>query len=122
MVTGPKGCKIPTKSFSLLNIMAAEAIECKATWKNAANCPAQDCSADGKIAPNAQAKVSYIAEPPLLACGKLVSLTVKRAGTPALVCTGLTDVASPAGLYYIKENADKSKCEVSNSPVRGRTY
>ena len=96
--------------------MPTEAIECKITWENAANCPPQDCSAGGKIAANGQAKVNYIAEPALLACGKLVSVTVKRAGTPALACSGLTDVTSPAGLYYIKENADKSKCEVSNSP------
>ena len=98
--------------------MAAEAIECEITWENPANCPAQDCTADGKIAINAQAKVNYIAEPPLLACGKLASLTIKRGGTPAIFCSVAPDVATPAGLYYIKENADKSKCEVSNSPAR----
>ena len=123
MVTGPKGCKIPTKTFTVINIMATEATGCEVIWENAANCPTQKCSADGKIAPNGgTVKVSYIAEPPLLACGKLTSLAVDRGSTPILSCEKLTDVASPAGLYYLKENADKKKCEFSTSPARGLTY
>ena len=117
MVTGPKGCKIPSKTFSLTNIMTTEATDCKITWENAANCPAQDCGTGGKIASNGIVKVTYIAEPPLLACGK-ISLTVKRGGT--LVCTGLTNIASPVpSTYYIKESADKATCEVATTPVRG---
>ena len=98
--------------------MTTEATDCKITWENAANCPAEDCSTGGKIDPNVIVKVTYIAEPPLLACGKITSLTVKRGGT--LVCTGLTDIASPVpSTYYIKESADKATCEVATTPVRG---
>jgi len=116
VVTGPKGCKIPSKTFSLTNIMTTEATDCKITWENAANCPAQDCGTGGKIAASGIVKVTYIAEPPLLACGKMTSLTVKRDG--ALACTGLTNIASPS-LYYIKESLDKTSCEVATNPVRG---
>ena len=93
--------------------MATEASDCKITWENAANCPAQDCTTDGKIAANGGiAKVSYIAEPPVLACGKM-TLAVKRGGS--LACTGLTNVAP--SLYYIKESIDKTSCEVSTSAL-----
>ena len=110
MVTGPKDCKIPTKGkeFSLFNIMDTEATDCKITWENAANCPAQDCGTGGKIEDGATVKVSYIAEPP---CGKM-TLTVKKGGT--LDCTGLTNVASPNSFYFIKD-VEKT-CEVATSP------
>ena len=98
----------------MINIMPKEASDCKITWENAANCPAQDCTTGGKIAANGGiAKVTYIAEPSVLACGKM-SLTVKRDGST--VCTGLTNVAP--SLYYIKENIDdQTKCEVGTSAL-----
>ena len=118
VVTGPKGCKIPTKSFTIINVMPNEATDCKISWENAANCPDQLCTTDGKIAPNAQAKVTYIAEPKELACGKIASLTVNRASTPVATCKALSDVAP--GLLYIKnELGDATKCEVSTTAARG---
>ena len=89
--------------------MDTEATDCKITWENKENCPAQDCGTGGKIADGATVKVSYIAEPP---CGKM-TLTVKKGGS--LACTGLTNVAP--SLYYIKESIDKTSCEVSTSAL-----
>ena len=109
LVTGPKGCTIPTATFTLFNLMETDATDCAITWENSANCAAQDCGTITSLKPT---QVTYIAEPAVLACGKIASLTVKRGGT--LACAGLTDapILSP---YYIKESADKTSCDISNS-------
>ena len=99
--------------------MPNEAITCKITWENAANCLPQDCTKDGKIAANGgQAPVTYIAEPKELACGKIASLTVSRGSTPVATCTGVTNV-DPSLLYIKNDVGDNTKCLVSTTPTRG---
>ena len=94
--------------------MDKEVNRCKIQWENAANCPPQFCRS---IGPNGgTATVSYIADPPSVACGKLASVEADAGSATVLECR-LTNVPSPIPTLYIKKygTGTEAKCNISTT-------
>ena len=108
------------KTFTIINRMDTEAFGCKITWENAANCPPQDCNEPNHIIdPNGKVTVSYIAQPPLLACGKLASVQAYTGRKRVLICKLTNAPSSVVPTLYIKKYwiGTGATCEFSASPI-----
>jgi len=118
VVSGAKGCIVPSKEFTIFNLIDAEVNECKAKWEPTAICPEQDVGTDGKktIAPLGSSKVTYFTAPPSLGCTKITEISCNWG---AQVCKlEKIDVTIP-DLYIKKILPDGTKCEIANTPRKG---
>merc|ERR1712232_685332 len=96
IISGDKGCKIPSKKITVFNLTGKSAKTVKVEWES--NC------ADEEIAEIATLKsqdVSYFESPDSLKCGKIKAVTGKM---DTVDCTALatTDVSN----VYIKTKSD----------------
>jgi len=118
VVSGAKGCKPPSKMFTVRNLVGAELTDCVAKWEPSDVCPDQDMTTDKKIAKDGNAEVTYYAAPPSLGCTKLLKTTVCKWGTEDCLLTkdGKNEDIEvkdlPTSLYVKKQLADAKKCEM----------
>ena len=114
IVSGEKGCKPPSKSFTVYNLVGAELTDCVAKWDPTDTCPDQDMTTDKKIAADANAKVTYYAAPPSIGCTKLLATTLCKWGTQECKLKADTEIKDlPGNLYVKKTLADATKCEMA---------
>ena len=71
MVSGIKGCKVQSKTFTVFNLIDADLTDCKIDWSPRDICPEQTVGTGGKIPKFGSAKVSYFAAPPSIGCTKI---------------------------------------------------
>ena len=116
VVSGEKGCKVPFKSFTVINLTPKELTECVAKWEPTDICPDQDVGKDKKIPIGKSVTINYFDAPPSLACTKLTTLVCKM-GTETCEIKDIPippDVPSP--LYIKTTLADPTKCEIAATP------
>jgi len=115
VVSGAKGCKPPSKSFTVWNLIGVELTDCVAKWDPSDNCPDQDITTDKKIAIGASASVTYYAAPPSLGCTKLLKTTLCKWANEECKLSADIDVPIKANLYVKKTLADATKCEIADN-------
>ena len=120
IVSGEKGCKPPSKSFTVYNLIGEELTDCVAKWEPTDVCPDQDIGTDKKIPKDGSAEVTYFAAPPAIGCTKLLKTTLCKWGTVECKlfkddANADIDVPIPGNLFVKKQLADPTKCEISSS-------
>jgi len=121
VISGEKGCKVPSKSFTLFNLIDAGITECKVTWEPKDICPEQQANGDGKIAALGKFAFTYFDAPPSLACTEIKTVACKwdNAGTVKDCTLNPADaikVKDVTNLYVKKKLPDGTDCEISKSP------
>jgi len=107
IISGSKGCKIPSKKITVFNLTGAAAKTIKVEWVES-NCAATDIA---ELATLKSQDVSYFESPDSLKCGKIKKVTGKMDATD---CTelGETDAAN----VYIKTlSTDATKCVIETN-------
>jgi len=115
-VSGEKGCKVPSKSFTLFNLIDADLTDCEVKFEPAATCPPQKAgaAADGKIGKLGNFKFTYYSAPPSMACTKISTDTICKWGAEECKLAAAVD---PITNLYVKTTvADPKKCEITTSP------
>lgn len=115
-VSGQLGCIVPSKSFTVINLIDSELTDCKAKWKPTEICPEQNIGKDGTttIPKGGSSKVTYFTEPPSIGCTEITEATCTF-GTEKCI---IKDVKVPIpGVLYVKTTlADPKKCEIASTP------
>jgi len=124
VVSGEKGCKVPSKSFTLFNLIDKEITNCAVTWDPTDICPEQKAgaAADGKIPALGNFAFTYFDAPPSLACKSITKVTCKwdNAGTEKECLLKAEDlpieVKDITSLYVKTTLPGGTDCEISKSP------
>ena len=111
LVSGKKGCKVPSKTFTVFNLLDAEVTNCKAKWEPTDVCQEQSIGTGGKIEKFGFANITYFTGPPSIGCTKITNLSCKW-GTVKCKSKEAINVPIPNG-FINKEGVIKQEIFLS---------
>lgn len=119
VLSGEKGCIVPSKEFTIFNLINKELTDCKAKWEPTDICPEQNVGTDAKttIAPFGKSKVLYFAAPPSIGCTKITAISCNFGAEKCEYDANKLPINVPIPNLYVKTKlADPTKCEIANTP------
>merc|ERR1711915_563256 len=111
VVSGEKGCIVPSDSFTLFNLIDGELTNCEATFEPTATCPKQTVA---KIAKGGSHVFTYFPAPPAIACTKLMEVRC-TSGADECKTDGSIDKL-PFPNLFVKKKLTGTGCEIASSP------
>ena len=120
MVSGKKGCKVQSKTFTVFNLIDADLTDCKINWDPRDICPEQTIGTGGKIPKFGSAEVSYFAAPPPIGCTKLRYISCNWEGLQDCKFQTINEINVPIPNLYVKERLNPPpnsyNCEIATDP------
>lgn len=117
-VSGELGCIVPSKSFTLFNLINSEITDCEVKWEPTDICPPVKAgkTGDGKIPALGNFAFTYFTAPPSLACTKLTEVTCKMGAEVCKTAKGMDIPPDVPNMYVKTDLADPKKCLVDSTP------
>ena len=111
LVSGESGCVVPSKSFTITNLIDADITDCNIEWEPTDVCPKQTVA---KIEKFKSETVTYFTAPPPIGCTKINKVECTW-GSEKCATSAAIDV--PISNLFVKTKLDdNTKCEVANNP------
>jgi len=114
-VSGEKGCKVPSKTFTVFNLITKDppkVTDCEAEWEPTDTCPKTTIGTGGEIPKAGSATVTYFTAPPSIGCTKIKKVSCKW-GTETCETA---DINVPIPTLFVKtKKGDDTKCEIANN-------
>jgi len=111
LVSGEKGCEVPSKNFTITNLIAEDITDCKIDWEPTDVCPQETVAEIKTLKSNT---VTYFTAPPPIGCTKITKVECTW-GSVKCATSGAIDVPIP-NLYVKTKLSAPKECEIANTP------